>query len=245
MHAQQKSQSNACFQLHMNFCRLYKQKKEKWRHSFKKSNRECKTSPGINYICGICQDLGNYVHLGNWIHQLPPLFAIRYRKYACYVRRDHSLALKCLKMKETSSFCPHVFKCIWYMLYRKENRHDVWTWTWTWVHSPWMRGSQFAVWEIRAVLAVDLRNEEMPSWPIPQTAHAHSGISYRAPLAQGLNVSSCHPNCFLSCWQVLGYCVSNFQVSISDLELSTVKEEKWSFWSCLIMQEMAPSRIFF
>lgn len=120
MHAQQKSQSNACFQLHMNFCRLYKQKKEKWRNSFKKSNRECKTSPGINYICGICQDLGNYVHLGNWIHQLPPLFAIRYRKYACYVRRDHSLALKCLKMKETSSFCPHVFKCIWYMLYRKE-----------------------------------------------------------------------------------------------------------------------------
>lgn len=127
----------------------------------------------------------------------------------------------------------------------KNNRHDVWTWTWTWVHSPWMRGSQFAVWEIRAVLAVDLRNKEMPSWRIPQTAHAHSGISYRAPLAQGLNVSSCHPNCFLSCWQVLGYRVSNFQVSISDLELSTVKEEKWSFWSCLILQEMAPSRIFF
>lgn len=40
MHAQQKIQSNACFQLHMNFCRLYKQKKEKNEDSHLKNQTE-------------------------------------------------------------------------------------------------------------------------------------------------------------------------------------------------------------
>lgn len=89
----------------MNFCRLYKQKKEK-NEDIHLKHQTVQNITWHNDTCGICQSLGNYMHLGNWIHLLPRLFAIRYRKYTCYVRRGHSLTLKCLKIRKTSSFCP-------------------------------------------------------------------------------------------------------------------------------------------
>lgn len=105
MHTQQRSRQTHVSNGTWTFVDCINRRKKKWRHSFKKSNR-VQNITRHSYICGIGQNPGNYMHLGNWIHLFPHLFAIRYRKYACYVRRGHSLALKCLKIKETSFFCP-------------------------------------------------------------------------------------------------------------------------------------------
>lgn len=76
---------------HINLFRLYKQKEERNNEGIHlKIKQRVQNITKDNYLCGIRQNSGNYVHCGNWIHLLPNLSIKRYRVFAYYVKRGQS-----------------------------------------------------------------------------------------------------------------------------------------------------------